>query len=300
MGSVWVLGSAAWDLVYEVPQLPRAGTRTIGRWLGRRAGGSTGNIARALGSAGHRVSLHTQVGTDESGTALLNELATWGVRTGSVVRHGDCTPETLVFLDANADRTFIILRKDCAKLIPVPRDELIVADAVYIGHYGDFQRELPTFLRQSSALVVAAPPPLTATDWFAHIIIGSHTEYPESCLESPYTKLLGRVGPQLKWVIVTKGESGAVAHGPSGTVEILPVKAVVRDTTGAGDSFAAGAIHGLLRGQDLAVACRLGAYWAATALGLSQSAPPRWDQLGLGEPGTTAWTSMLDRLPEDD
>jgi sulfofructose kinase len=297
MSDVWVLGSAAWDLVYEIDQVPPPGGRAVARCLGRRAGGSSGNIARALGSAGHRVQLVTQVGADDIGADLLDELASWGVVTDHVLRHGSCTPETLIFIDDNAERTIIVLDKDAAETVPVPYESLAGADTVYIGHYADFEPRLPTFLRQTSSLVVAAPPPESARDWFAHIIVGSQAEYPTSWLAAPYEELRQRAGTQLQWVIVTRGGLGATAYGRTAVVTIPPIDAVARDSTGAGDSFTAGLLHALLQGHNLISAGRLGAHWAAVALELRQSAPPRWEQLGLG--GSADWAPLLDRPTED-
>lgn len=58
--------------------------------------------------------------------------------------------------------------------------------------------------------------------------------------------LWGRLGPPL--VVVTRGGEGAVAHlgGPDVTVELDPVSVAVVDTVGAGDSFMAGLLSGLL------------------------------------------------------
>lgn len=58
--------------------------------------------------------------------------------------------------------------------------------------------------------------------------------------------LWGRLSPTL--VVVTRGGEGAVVHlaGPDVTVELDPVTVAVVDTVGAGDSFMAGLLSGLL------------------------------------------------------
>lgn len=58
--------------------------------------------------------------------------------------------------------------------------------------------------------------------------------------------LWGRLGAEL--VVVTRGGEGALVHlpGPELTVELEPVDATVVDTVGAGDSFMAGLVSGLL------------------------------------------------------
>jgi sulfofructose kinase len=295
MSNIWVLGTASWDLIYQIDQIPAAGGRATARWVGRRPGGSTGNVARALGSAGHQVHLLTWAGADDVGTALLDELASWNVATDHVLRHGSCTPQALVFVN-DAERTIVVLDQEHPELLAVPYSELDGADGVFVGNYADFEQQLPAFLRRSSALVMTAPPPKVTSDWFAHIIVGSQTEYQERWLLSPYEELRKLAGTQLQWVVVTQGELGATAYGPTAVLKIVPVKAKVRDTTGAGDSFTAGLLHALLQGHELATAGRLAAYWAAAALQLSQSVPPRWAELGLGDPSN--WTCS-EELPRD-
>lgn len=295
MGEVWVLGTAAWDLVYEIDRIPPPGATTNAHSLGRRAGGSSGNVARALSSTGRRVQLVTQVGTDASGTSLLEELASWGIVTDHVLRHGQCTPETLIFIDGKGERTIVVVDKDCAETVPVPYAALEEAEAVYVGRYGDFDPELPQVLERLPVMVMTAVPPIDATgDWFAHVVVGSSSEYPPGWLEAPYEAVRRRVGAGLRWVVVTQGAAGAIAHGPSEEVALPAVDTLVADTTGAGDSFAAGLLHGLLGGHDISTAGRLGTYWAAAALQRSQSVPPRWAELGLGDASEDWVTAMRD------
>jgi sulfofructose kinase len=299
MSDVWVLGTASWDRIYEIDAIPATGGQATARHLGRRPGGATGNIARALGSAGHRVHLLAQVGADSLGDDLLAELRTWPVATEAMVRHDRCTPETLIFVNPDRERTIVVLEKPCAATVAVPGAQLAVADGIFVGRYGDYDPELPELLRQSPALVMTSVPfPPDAPDWYAHVVVGSRSEYPAEWLADPYEQLSRRVGRQLQWVIVTEGVDGAAIHGPDGVRRIARVDAaVVRDTTGAGDSFAAGVLHGLLQKIDVATAARLGACWAAAAVALAQSTPPRWAELGLGDPAGE-WASQVADTPE--
>jgi sugar/nucleoside kinase (ribokinase family) len=292
MTDVWVLGSAAWDVVFEVDTMPEPGRHTTARPLGHRAGGSTANVARALASAGHHVRLVAEVGTDDLGTALLDELASYGVSTEYIRRHDNCTPETLVFVDADGERTIIVLDKWCGETVPVPYGALASAGAVFVGRFGDYGPDLAPALRRGAAHVVTAVP-VGDADWYATVVVGSESEYPQPWLADPYRAALDRVGPGLRWAVVTRGERGADAYGPDGAVRIPPVRCAVVDATGAGDSFTAGLMHGLVRGVDVGTAGRLGAWWAARALGRPQSVPPRWAELGLG-PAFGNWPVRFD------
>lgn len=64
--------------------------------------------------------------------------------------------------------------------------------------------------------------------------------------------------------VVTLGSKGSMVATSAGTV-VVPAEGVSRviDTTGAGDSFAAGFLHGMVRGADPEACARLGSVVAA-------------------------------------
>ena len=66
---------------------------------------------------------------------------------------------------------------------------------------------------------------------------------------------------------LTRSEKGAVVVSGDEVhvVDAEPVSAVV-DTTGAGDQFAAGFLHGYTRGDDLATCAQIGAITAAEVI----------------------------------
>ena len=82
---------------------------------------------------------------------------------------------------------------------------------------------------------------------------------------------------QIPAMIVTLGDQGAIyadLHGESG---FCPARNVsVRDTTGAGDAFCAGAFSGLTYGKSLAESCQIGAYLAAAVIMSIENVCPRF------------------------
>lgn len=84
-------------------------------------------------------------------------------------------------------------------------------------------------------------------------------------------------------MIITMGAQGAVyadMHADAGYCPARKVK--VRDTTGAGDAFCAGAAIGLTYGKSLAEACEIGAHLAASVIVTSESVCPRFLPRELG------------------
>lgn len=89
---------------------------------------------------------------------------------------------------------------------------------------------------------------------------------------------------QFRSLIVTMGGQGAVYADRFGDKGHCPARKVhVRDTTGAGDAFCAGAAIGLTYGKTLAQACEIGAHLAASVIVTSESVCPRSlpSELGL-------------------
>ena len=84
-------------------------------------------------------------------------------------------------------------------------------------------------------------------------------------------------------MIVTMGPEGAVYADCTGAKGHCPARKVhVKDTTGAGDAFCAGAAIGLTYGKSLAEACEIGAHLAASVIVTSESVCPRFRPRELG------------------
>ena len=84
-------------------------------------------------------------------------------------------------------------------------------------------------------------------------------------------------------MIVTMGGAGAVyadINGDNGFC--LARKVEVKDTTGAGDSFCAGAAIGLTYGKNLKEACEIGTMLAASVIVTSENVCPRFQPRELG------------------
>lgn len=88
---------------------------------------------------------------------------------------------------------------------------------------------------------------------------------------------------QINSMIVTMGPEGAVYADCAGAMGHCPARKVhVKDTTGAGDAFCAGAAIGLTYGKTLAEACEIGAHLAASVIVTSESVCPRFRPRELG------------------
>ncbi len=88
---------------------------------------------------------------------------------------------------------------------------------------------------------------------------------------------------QIPGMIVTMGDQGAVYADAGGEHGFCPARNVkVKDTTGAGDAFFAGATIGLTYGKTMQEACQIGAHLAASVIITSENVCPRFLPRELG------------------
>lgn len=88
---------------------------------------------------------------------------------------------------------------------------------------------------------------------------------------------------QIPAIIVTMGGDGAVYANLEGEKGYCPARKVeVKDTTGAGDSFCAGAAIGMTYGKTMAESCEIGAMLAASVIVTTESVCPRFLPRELG------------------
>lgn len=91
------------------------------------------------------------------------------------------------------------------------------------------------------------------------------------------------IAAQINSLIVTMGARGAVYADRFGAKGYSPARKVqVKDTTGAGDAFCAGAAIGLTYGKTLAESCEIGSLLAASVIVTSESVCPRFQPKELG------------------
>jgi sugar/nucleoside kinase (ribokinase family) len=248
------------------------------------AGGSAANTAAGLASLGDSPTFVGSVADDLLGEGYERDLCALGVRC--VLGHIESGPPTgqcLVMVTADSGRTMathlgagVVIGCDA-----VERAEIASAAAVYVEGYvldspGTLDAvELAIEQARSSGVLVA----LSLSDPF---LVERHAE--------ALAELLGRVDllfaneeearrftgaadlPGALGALERPGLVAAVTLGAKGAVLMDGTRRArveawsvgpVDDTTGAGDLFAAGVLHGIVHGAPLEVAGRLGALAAA-------------------------------------
>jgi sugar/nucleoside kinase (ribokinase family) len=265
-----VLGTLAVDRVVRLEAPLQIGGHQQGVALDDRCGGGAANAAVALARAGHHVALVSAVGDDGTGRMLLETLAAAGVDTVEVAVLPETTSNSLLLVDPAGERTIVNLQRLHA---PAPERLLRLAlDCVYVRSRAPGLTPLLAELAQRTT-VVAHVPPCADGAVPAQVLVGSASDLDPGFLSDPYAAGQRVSGGLADWTVVTRGADGATAHGHESTLHESARPVTPIDTTGAGDCFAAGLVHGLANGLSMARCLALATAWGAAAVATDGSLP---------------------------
>ena len=240
------------------------------------AGGGEANTMKTLGFLGTDAHFLCRLGKDESGDFYVEHMRRHGV-TIDAIRTDTPTGTCLCLITPDGQRTFLTYTGASEELNPndFKIDVLADRDMVYFtgfALYGENQRACAQHIVQEAGrlgkkLAFDAAAPLVVkkrrdivTDLLTrHVDLAFFNE--DEAAEftgltqggSDLVRLATTTGlSRLLYHFVYKwGADGALAY-EDGIAQRIPAhKTNAIDTTGAGDSFAAGYIHGLLKGYDV-------------------------------------------------
>jgi fructokinase len=244
---------------------------TVGEASGflKAPGGAPANVAVAVERLGQRAAFLGQVGNDPFGYFLGDVLIAEGVETKGL-RYTDKarTPLAFVSLGADGERSFMFYRNPSADMLMTPDDVAYdVIEAGRIFHYGsitliDDPVRSATLAAvehaRKSGLMISYDPNLRLALWpnekaakegmrlgleHAHIVKISEEEL-EFLTGNGSAYALWK--DQMQAIIVTHGAKGATLYTQGGKTHCPGFSVQSVDTTGAGDSFVAGFLVGVL------------------------------------------------------
>lgn len=258
MAQVLVVGAVNVDLVVTAPRLPAPGETVVGPSAERFGGGKGANAAVAAARAGARVRYCGAVGGDDTGRGALAELRAEGIDVTDVaVLDGVSTGTALIVVDhdgenqiavgsgANAAVTPEITRAAVERasgwagcvLVSTEIPPAAVAAAVEAAASANMQCVLnPAPVTDELVELLPLGPVVTpnATELAGlYALLGSGDD-------ASVSKMAAEVVARTKAsLVVTLGADGALVVDADGQAASLPARrsAIVRDTTGAGDTF---------------------------------------------------------------
>jgi sulfofructose kinase len=234
-----------------------------------RLGGGGANTGAGLCRNGHQVSILTHVGNDATGDWLLQSTAALGIQVDQVQRYQGATPDVIIMLSPDGERTILSACEPDLKIKIIPDFEKI--DALYINKKFN---DAASWMREAVNKTCVFAQYQFETEQPCHYLIASKKELPTN-LDDAWSFALSVAGRHLKAFIVTDAQHGSIAytqhHQHTQTIFATPT---IVDTTGAGDTYCAGLIHHLMEKMSLEQAMLGAAYWASLSVQTKSSLPP--------------------------
>lgn len=309
MRRVVVCGEALIDLV---PAEASGDTRASG-WRALSAGGPM-NTAIGLARLGASVEFLGRLGNDAFADQLRGHLAANDVGSALAVDAAEPTSLAVVSLDEAGKASYTFHFAGTAnfgwRADELPRlaaeDWLHVASLVTVVGPGDAEllawarsgasrlsldvNVRPTVIPDMAAYWAAVEPWLVVVGERGGLVKGSDEDFDHLAAHSGLpadpaelvVALRERYG--VGWAVVTRGPDGAVAAGPDGVVSVASPPVRLVDTIGAGDTFMAGLLDGLVvRGLPLPDALARGAQAAAIVCEREGADPPTAAELAADQ-----------------
>lgn len=262
-------------------------------------GGSAANTAVGVARLGAPAGLLAKVGRDEDGEYYISAARAAGLST-EVFKHSDVEPtgKCLSLITPDSERTMRTFLGASGTLSPseVTPDDFAGYDVAHIEGYLLFNpaliKRVLECAREAGAKVsldLASPEVVRAGGEGLHALVREYVDYLFANEEEAreYTGTadeeagLNALAEDVELAALKVGPRGAwVSHkGKIARIQAKKVQAV--DTTGAGDSWAAGFLYGLSQGMDVEQAGHAGAVVSAEVVRVTGAALPEetWTRL---------------------
>lgn len=238
-----------------------------------RSGGSAGNTAAGLASLGSRAGYVGKVKADQLGRVFRHDMQAAGVEfTTEPADTGAATATSIILITPDKQRTMNTYLGACVGLTPDDIDEGQVARAkvTYVEGYLWDSPSMKAAVTQAITYAHAHGRDFsfTLSDSFCvgrfrsdfkqlvadqvDILFANEDEIKSLYETGDMNTALETVRAQVKVAAITRSEKGSVVLTPDETITVPAVATEVLDTTGAGDLYAAGFLHGYTAGYSLA------------------------------------------------
>jgi len=250
------------------------------------SGGSASNTVAGLAALGSKTAFIGQVADDQLGEVFAHDLRAAGVHFDTAVRPGQpTTARCLIFVTPDGQRTMNTFLGASQFLPASALDEQLIASGaiLYLEGYLWDPEEPRAAMRKAIEIARANGRKVAFTlsdvfcisrhgddfrklieDGMIDILFANENELLALCEHEEFEAAVQHIHGKVPVLVVTRSEHGAMALVGDERVEV-PAEPIARlvDTTGAGDSFAAGFLHGQAQGRSVKDSLRLGALCAA-------------------------------------
>lgn len=291
MKKILCIGDLALDVISQLKEPINYGNDTASK-ISSHPGGQAANVATWITRTNSKAHLVARTGNDPVGFALISDLDKYGVEHLNLMHSGRPTGVVVILVDSNGERTMFPDNGANADLEVSDLPSLDDVDGVYLSGYAllDF-RSRDAVLAMIKKVKAAGKPiyfdPTTTgamkivsreevLSWVSlmdGILLNSEEALylGEATDVESAEKNLAQLTPL---VVIKLGSKGAMGMHDGQVAKVSAVTTNVVDTTGAGDSFAAGFIPKWLETSDLTQALTSGAALAAKCVASVGARPP--------------------------
>ena len=292
--NVLCIGDVMLDVIARInvsPQKINFGSDTASR-ISTSSGGAAGNVAAWLTRTDARSTIVSHVGDDPAGAAIIAEFDALGVSHGDLVIPGETSGVVVVLVDSSGERTMFPDKGANSRLTAQDLPDLNSFQAVYISGYAllnPLARDgvlamiekikadgLPIYFDPASVGAMKDVADKELHNWFSMMDVLFLNEEESIYLTGSVDieRALNYLLDFSQVVVIKRGSAGAIAKARGFDSISLPVfAATVVDTTGAGDSFAAGFIASYSKNHDLTAALQAGGELAAGCVAIVGGRP---------------------------
>jgi sugar/nucleoside kinase (ribokinase family) len=292
--NVLCIGDVMLDVIARInvsPQKINFGSDTASR-ISTSSGGAAGNVAAWLTRTDARSAIVSHVGDDPAGAAIVTEFDALGVSHGDLVIPGETSGVVVVLVDSSGERTMFPDKGANSRLVVEDLPDLSEYQAVYISGYAllnPLARDgvlamiakikedgIPIYFDPASVGAMKDVADKELHNWFSMMDVLFLNEEESIYLTGSVDieRALNYLLDFSQVVVIKRGSAGAIAKARGFDAISLPaVAATVIDTTGAGDSFAAGFIASFSKNRDLTAALQAGAELAADCVAIVGGRP---------------------------
>lgn len=252
-----------------------------------RSGGSAGNTAAGIASLGGMAAYIGRVHDDQLGTVFRHDIRAVGVTYETApAKEGAPTATSMILVTPDAQRTMSTFLGACGELSLSDIDETLVARSAvtYIeGYMWDRDNQKEAVLKamdvahDNDRLVSLSLSDSFCVDRFrsefvdlvenkVDILFANEAEIKSLYQVDTFEDAMERLRPHVKLAALTRSEKGSVVLSADEMISVPAHPASVEDTTGAGDLYAAGFLHGYTSGKDLETCAKLGGLAAAEVI----------------------------------
>ena len=259
------------------------------------SGGSAGNTMAGIASLGGSGGYIGKVANDKLGTVFGDDLRSAGIEfSTSALVGGAPTARCLILITPDAQRTMNTFLGACVELSPEDIDPEFIkrGKVTYLeGYLYDPPKAQEAFIKAATiAHEAGRKVSLSLSDAFCvdrhradflelirkhvDILFANETEILSLFKTDNFNAAAENVRAICEVSALTLGDKGAVVVHAGDSLEIaaVAVESVV-DTTGAGDLYAGGFLHGYSTGRELAECGRIGAIAAAEIISHTGARP---------------------------